>query len=53
MCWYYPAKQPAPKPVEANHILANNESVKWSSKPIAQISQRSNNGTIIFEVVAG
>jgi hypothetical protein len=28
-----PAEQPPPKPAEANKVLANDELVKWSSKP--------------------
>jgi hypothetical protein len=35
-----PADQPPPKPAEANKILANDESVKWSSKPTGSIKQR-------------
>jgi len=28
ICWYTPAEQPSPKLVEANKIVANDESVK-------------------------
>jgi hypothetical protein len=38
--WYAPADQPPPKLAEANKTLANDESVKWSSKPIDPIKQR-------------
>jgi hypothetical protein len=34
------AEQPPPKPAEANKILANDLSVKWSSKPTDPIKQR-------------
>jgi len=37
------AEQPPPKPAEANKILANDELVKWSSKPKDPIKQRSKN----------
>jgi len=37
ICWYTPAEQPLPKLAEANKIVANDESVKWSSKPTDQI----------------
>jgi hypothetical protein len=40
ICWYTPAEQPPPKLAEANKIVANDESVKWSSKPTDQTKQR-------------
>jgi hypothetical protein len=43
ICWYTLAEQPPPKQAEANKILANDESVKWSSKPTDPIKQRSKN----------
>jgi len=30
ICWYAPAEQLPPKLVEANKILANDESINWS-----------------------
>jgi hypothetical protein len=38
-----PTEQPTPKPAEANNILADDELVKWSSKPTDPIKQRSKN----------
>ncbi len=40
ICWYTPAQKPPPKLAEANKIVVNDESVKWSSKPTDQIKQR-------------
>ncbi len=45
-----PAEQPPPNPAEADKILANDESVNWSSKPTDPIKQRSKDVTKIFEV---
>ena len=40
ICWYTPAEHPPPKLAEANKIVANDESIKRSSKPADQIKQR-------------
>jgi len=41
--WYAPEEQPPSNLAEANKINANDESVKWSSKPTDPIKQRSKN----------
>jgi hypothetical protein len=43
ICWYTPSEQPPPRLAEVNKILANDESIKRSSKPTDPINQRSKN----------
>jgi hypothetical protein len=50
ICWYAPEEQPPSNLAEANKILANDESVKWSSKPTDPIKQGSKNS---FQIVFG
>jgi hypothetical protein len=41
ICWYRPEKHPPAKLAEANKILSNDGSVKWSPKPTDPIKWRS------------
>ena len=41
ICWYTSSEQPLRRLAEANKILANDLSIKWSSKPTDPIKQRS------------